>query len=170
MERFATLHGNSLALKGPQLNVGDTAPTARLRKDLLSDYDLNDAAGSPRVYSVVPSVDTPVCALQTKRFYQEAEKLEGVKFFTISCDLPTATGRFCGAEAIDNERIQCLSDHKYVEFGSRYGVLLSDLRILCRAAFVIDASDKIRYAEYVPEISDHPDYDAVIACATQLNN
>jgi thiol peroxidase len=129
---------------------------------------ISETAGRPRIFSVVPSLDTPVCAQQTKRFNEEAAKLTGVGFYTISCDLPTAQARFCGAEGIDRERLQVLSDHFDLSFGRSYGTAVPDLRIDCRAVFVLDRDGIIRYAEYVPEIASHPNYDAVLACARGL--
>lgn len=168
MSRTVTLKGNPITLDGKKISVNDTAPNATLRKDLLTDFKLSETAGTKRVYSVVPSLDTPICAEQTKRFNQEASKLPGITFFTISCDLPTAIGRFCGAEGISADRVRTLSDHKYLEFGKAYGTLIPDLRILCRAVFVVDASNTVRYAEYVPEIASHPNYDAILACLRSL--
>ena len=166
--RQTTLKGNPLGLSGPELKVGDKAPDATLRKDLVSDISLSEFAGKPRVISVVPSLDTPVCAIQTKRFNEEAGNLAGVELITISADLPVAQSRFCGAEGIDAERIKVLSDHKDADFGEKYGTLIPDLRIDCRAVFVVDGNDTIQYAEYVPEIADHPNYDAILECAKSL--
>lgn len=167
-ERFVTLKGNPLALEGPELKVGDAAPNATLRKDLVSDMQLSELAGQVCLYSVVPSLDTPVCALQTKRFNEEAAKMENVKFITISADLPVAQSRFCGAESIDPARVTCLSDHKDVDFGKKYGTLIPALRIDCRALFVVDKNGVLQYVEYVPEIAEHPNYDAALACAASL--
>jgi thiol peroxidase len=167
-DRTVALHGNPIALEGTELKVGDVAPNATLRKDLGADIELSAFSGEARIYSVVPSLDTPVCALQTKRFNEEATSLPGVKFITISADLPVAQARFCGAESIDPAKVTFLSDHKDVDFGKKYGTLLPGLRILCRAVFVVDKNDTIQYAEYVPEISAHPDYDAVLAAAKSL--
>jgi thiol peroxidase len=168
MARTCTLKGNPLNLAGPELRVGDRAPDAVLRKDLMTDFRLSDGRGKVRIFSVVPSLDTSVCALQTKRFNEAAASLPNVDFYTISCDLPTAQKRFCGAENIDPERVITLSDHKDVSFGQAYGTLIPDLRLLCRAVFVVDKDDTLRYVEYVPEIGDHPDYDAVLARAREL--
>lgn len=162
MARTVTLKGNPLTLAGRELKVGDLAPDATLKKDLVTDFKLSQVAGKPRVYSVVPSLDTPVCAQQTKRFNDEAGKIPGVQFFTISVDLPTAQKRFCGAEGIDPERLHVLSDHKDTSFGQAYGTLIPDLRIHCRAVFVADKSDTLRYVEYVPEVANHPNYDAIV--------
>lgn len=166
--RTCTLKGAELALDGPELKVGDIAPDATVRKDLLTDITLSQASGKARIYSVVLSLDTPVCAEQTKRFNEEMANLPEVDFFTISCDLPVAQARFCGAESIDTDRVTFLSDHKDIEFGTKYGTLVPSLRILCRAVFVVDAGGKLAYVEYVPEIAEHPDYDAILACAKAL--
>jgi thiol peroxidase len=168
MARTVTLKGKPLTLAGPQLKVGDKAPDATLKKDLVTDFRLSETRGKPRIFSVVPSLDTPVCAMQTKRFNEEAAKLASVAFYTISADLPTAQKRFCGVEGINPERLITLSDHKDTSFGQAYGTLVPDLRIDCRAVFVVDKADVIRYAEYVPEIAEHPNYDAVLACAKSL--
>ena len=167
-ERTVTLKGNPLELAGNPIQVGDKAPNATLRKDLGADLALSELNGKARIYSVVPSLDTSVCALQTKRFNEEANKLSGVQFVTISTDLPVAMARFCGAEGIDAERMLSLSDHMSTEFGEKYGTIIPALRIECRAVFVVDATDTVRYAEYVPEIADQPNYDAILECARSL--
>lgn len=168
MGRQVTLQGNPLELEGPELKAGDTAPDATVSSGLGVETKLSEASGTVRIYSVVPSLDTPVCALQTKRFNEEAAKLDGVDFYTVSVDLPTAQARFCSAEGIDTDRVHNLSDHKYTEFGAHYGTLIPALRILCRAVFVVDKDDTIRHAEYVSEVAEHPDYDAAIKCAKSL--
>ena len=167
-DRSVTLKGNPFSLEGPELSVGDAAPSVTLKKNLVQDISLDEYAGKVRVYSVVPSVDTPVCAEQTKRFNKEAANMPGVEFITISCDLPVALARFCGAESIGGDHVSTLSDHKDTEFGQRYGTLVSDLRILCRAVFVVGKDDNLAYVEYVPEIAEHPNYDAILECAKGL--
>jgi len=167
--RSIKLKGKEFTLDGPQLKVGDTAPVATLRKDLTSDISLSEYSGKTRIYSVVPSLDTPVCAQQTKRFNEDASKYSDTLLITISCDLPVAQKRFSGAEGIDLNRITFLSDHKDTEFGKKFGALLPELRILCRAVFVIDAEDKLRYVEYVPEMSELPNYDAILKCVGTLS-
>jgi len=169
MSRTCTLKGNPLTLAGPELKVGDTAPDATLKSSLVDDFKLSQAAGRARIFSVVPSLDTPVCALQTKRFNEEAAKLPNVDFYTISVDLPVAMARFCGAEGIDTDKMKVLSDHKDTSFGKAYGTLLPDLRIETRAAFVIGADDKIKYVQYVPEISEHPNYEEILSCAKEIS-
>ncbi len=168
MARTCTLKGKPFSLSGPELKAGDKAPDATLKKGLLDSIKISETRGKPRIFSVVPSLDTPVCAIQTKRFNEEAGKLSGVNVYTISCDLPTAQARFCGAEGIDREKMQILSDHAETSFGRAWGTLVSDLRIECRAVFVVDKDDVIRYAEYVPEIADQPNYDAVLATAKKV--
>ena len=168
MSRSVTLYGNTLYLEGPELKKGDPAPEATLRKDFGTDFFLKDLNHKPRVYSVVPSLDTAVCALQTQRFNKEAASFPGVFWYTISCDLPVAMARFCDKEGIDSKDFHVLSDHKDLEFGKNYGTLFPDIRILCRAVFVIDKNDTIVYAEYVPEISNHPDYEKILSCVKGL--
>jgi thiol peroxidase len=165
MSRTTTLRGNPLPLEGPELKVGDKAPDATLSKDLVNEVNLSEFAGKTRILSVVPSLDTPVCAAQTKRFNEEAANLPDAAFVTISCDLPTAQTRFCGAEGIDQEKLTVLSDHRHTAFGKAYGTLVGPLRVLSRAVFVVGPDDTIKYAEYVPEIAEHPDYDAALAAA-----
>ena len=168
MPRTCTLKGNSLTLEGPQLKVGDAAPDATLRKSLVDTVSISGTNGKVRIFSVVPSLDTPVCAQQTKRFNEEAANLPNVDFYTISCDLPTAMAGFCGAEKVDPERIRVLSDYFDTSFGLAYGTLIHDLRVECRAIFVLDAEGVIRHVEYVPEVADHPNYDSALGCAKQL--
>jgi len=165
MARTCTLKGNPLNLAGPELKAGEKAPDATLKKSLMDSLRISDTRGRVRIFSVVPSLDTPVCAQQTKRFHEEATKLDQVQFYTVSCDLPTAQARFCGAEGVHVERITPLSDHKDTSFGLAYGTLIPDLRIECRAVFVLDRDDTLRYVEYVPEIASHPNYDAALSAA-----
>lgn len=168
MARTTTLKGNPFNLEGPELKVGDKAPDATLKKDLVSDTRISDTRGRNRIFSVVPSLDTPVCAQQTKRFYEEAAKLPNATIYTVSVDLPPAQNRFCSAEGIDREKLIVLSDHKDTSFGKAYGTFVPALRINCRAVFVVDKNDIIRHVEYVPEIASHPNYDAALAAARGL--
>lgn len=168
MSRTVTLKGKPFDLEGMPLKIGDTAPDATLKKSLVDDFKLSQGKGRPRILSVVPSLDTAVCAEMTRRFNKEIAALPNVDFYTISVDLPVAMARFCGAEGINTERVKTLSDHKDVSFGKAYGTLIPALRILCRAVFVIGADDKIRYAEYVPEVAEHPNYSAVLETAKKL--
>ena len=168
MARTCTLKGTSFVLEGPELKPGVRGPEAKLKKTLVDTLSISETNGRVRLFSVVPSLDTPVCAQQTKRFNEEAANLSDVAFFTISCDLPTGMARFCGAENIDPERIRVLSDHFDTSFGLAYGTLIRDLRIESRAVFVLDRDGVIRHAEYVPEVADHPNYDSALQCARQL--
>lgn len=168
MARSCTLKGAPLPLEGPELKVGDPAPEVALKKDLVNQVNLSELRGKPRIYSVVPSLDTPVCSLQTKRFNEEAAKLDKVTTYTISCDLPPAQNRFCGAENINREKMVMLSDHRDGAFGRAYGTYIPSLGIECRAVFVVDDKDRIRYAEYVPEIASHPNYDKALEVARGL--
>ena len=162
MARQVTLKGNPLNLDGPELKAGDKAPDVRLKKSLLDFFKISEGQGKVRLISVVPSLDTPVCALQTKRFNEEAAKLPGVQFCTVSTDLPTAQGRFCGAEGIDKERMMTLSDHMDGAFGKAYGTFIPSIGIECRALFVVDKDGTLRYVEYVKEVAEHPNYDAAL--------
>lgn len=116
-----------------------------------------------RIFSVLPSLDTPVCDAQTRRFDSEAEKLSDVRIFTISMDLPFAQKRWCGNYGVN--RIAMLSDHRTGSFGEHYGTLIPDLRIESRAIFVVGPDNKLRHVEYVKEVGDHPNYEAALAAA-----
>ena len=165
MERAGatTLKGNPLTLIGPELKAGDDAPDFTLVDNGLKAVTLADTGHNVRIISVVPSLDTPVCDAQTKRFNEETAKLPGVDIITVSMDLPFAQKRWCGAFGVDN--VKMLSDHKEASFGSHYGTLIKELRIESRAIFVLDQHNKIRHAEYVKEVADHPDYETALAAA-----
>ena len=159
--------GAPLTLVGPELKVGSKAPGFTTVANDLTPFTLNDARGKTRVISVVPSLDTPVCDAQTRRFNEEAAKLpSSVQILTISMDLPFAQKRWCGAAGID--KIKTLSDHRDASFGTAYGTLIKELRVLSRAIFIVDASDTIRYAEYVKEMTTHPNYDAALKALQQV--
>ncbi|MBM3811746.1 MAG: thiol peroxidase [Acidimicrobiia bacterium] len=162
MERAAatTLKGNPLTLIGPELKAGDTAPDFEGVDNGLQPVTLATTGNGVRIFSVVPSLDTPVCDAQTKRFNEEAAKLSGVDIYTFSMDLPFAQKRWCGAFGID--KVKMVSDHRSASFGSAYGTLIKELRIHSRAIFVVDGSNKIRHVEYVKEVADHPNYDAAL--------
>jgi len=157
------MKGNPLTLIGPELQSGDHAPDFSVVDGTLSAVNLEKTGSNVRIISVVPSLDTPVCDLQTKRFNEEAAKLPGVDILTISMDLPFAQKRWCGAFGVD--RIKMLSDHRTGSFGEAYGTLIKDLRIESRAIFVLDKDNIIRHVEYVKEVADHPNYDAALAAA-----
>ena len=160
-----TFKGNPVTLVGSKVNVGDKAPDFKVLAKDLSEVTLADSNGKVRLISVVPSIDTGVCEAQTLRFNQEASKLDGVEILTISVDLPFAQKRWCAAEGVEN--LQTLSDHRDLSFGTNYGVAIEELRLLARATFVIDSTGKVTYAEYVPEVTDHPDYDKAVEAAKE---
>ena len=157
------MRGNPLTLVGPELKPGDAAPDFNLVDGSLKPVTLRDTGNHVRIISVIPSLDTPVCDAQTKRFNEEAAKLQGVDIITVSMDLPFAQKRWCGAFGVD--KVKMLSDHKEASFGSNYGTLIKDLRIESRAIFVIDPENKIRHAEYVKEVADFPNYEAALPAA-----
>jgi len=157
------MRGNPLTLIGPELKPGDAAPDFTMVDNTMKPVTLKDTGSRVRIISVVPSLDTPVCDAQTKRFNDEAAKLPGVDIITVSVDLPFAQKRWCGAFAVD--RVKMLSDHKDASFGSNYGTLIKELRIESRAIFVLDGQNKIRHAEYVKEVADFPNYEAALAAA-----
>ena len=157
------MKGNPLTLVGPELQTGDHAPDFTVVDGTLSAVNLEKTGSHVRIISVVPSLDTPVCDLQTKRFNAEAAQMPGVDIITVSMDLPFAQKRWCGAFGVD--RIKMLSDHRTGSFGESYGTLIKDLRIESRAIFVLDKDNIIRHVEYVKEVADHPNYDAALAAA-----
>ncbi len=165
MERAGatTMKGKPLTLVGPELKAGDAAPEFNLVDGGLKNVSLKDTGNQVRIISVIPSLDTPVCDAQTKRFNEEAAKLPGVDIITVSMDLPFAQKRWCGAFGV--ERVKMLSDHKEGSFGTNYGTLIKELRIESRAIFVLDADNKIRHAEYVKEVADFPNYETALAAA-----
>jgi len=165
MERTGatTMGGNPLTLVGPELKEGDTAPDFSAIDSGLKPFTLADTGNKIRIFSVVPSLDTPVCDAQTKRFNDELANLPGVDVFTVNTDLPFAQKRWCGAFGVN--KVKMISDHKDASFGEHYGTLIKELRILSRAIFVVDENNKIRYAEYVKEAGDHPNYEAALKAA-----
>ena len=167
MERAGatTLKGNPLTLVGPELKVGDAAPDFAMVDNGLKPVTLQDTGAAVRIFSVVPSLDTPVCDAQTKKFNEAAAKLPGVDIFTVSVDLPFAQTRWCGAFGVD--KVKMLSDHKEASFGASYGTLIKELRIESRAIFVVDGQNTIRHAEYVKEVADFPNYEAALSAARQ---
>ncbi len=152
-----------MTLVGPELHPGDTAPDFAAVDNSLQPVSLDKTGHNVRIFSVVPSLDTPVCDIQTKRFNEEAGKMDGVEIYTFSMDLPFAQKRWSGAFGVDN--IKMVSDHRDASFGAAYGTLIKELRILSRAIFVVDKDNKIVHAEYVKEVADHPDYDSALAAA-----
>jgi len=168
MERpgAATLKGNPLTLVGPELKEGDKAPDFDVVDNSLSPVNLGMTGNAIRIFSVVPSLDTPVCDAQTKRFNDETVKLPGVEIYTVSMDLPFGQKRWCGAFGVD--KVKMLSDHRNASFGVNYGTLIKELRIESRAIFVVGKDNVIRYVEYVKEVADFPDYEGALEAARSL--
>lgn len=156
-----TMHGNPLTLVGSEVKTGDTAPDATLLDNDLKPVSISSYRGRVCVISSVPSLDTPVCDIETRRFNQEAEELgKDVIILTVSMDLPFAQKRWCGAAGVD--RVITLSDHRDASFGKAYGMLIKELRLLARAVHIIDSEGTVRYIQIVNELSEEPDYTEVI--------
>jgi thiol peroxidase len=148
---MTTFKGNEVTLLGKKVEVGQKAPNFTVLANDLSEVTLDDSKGSVRIISVVPSIDTGVCDAQTRRFNEEAASLENVKVLT------------CGANGIEN--VQTLSDHRDLSFGEAFGVTIKELRLLSRSVFVVDSEDNVTYAEYLEEVTEHPNYEAAIEAA-----
>ena len=159
--------GNPLTLVGNEVKVGQAAPDFKVQKSGdMSDYTLSSGAGKTRIVATVPSLDTPVCDQETKRFNEEASKLSNVEIVCVSMDLPFAQKRWCAASNVD--KVVTASDHRDASFGKNYGVLISGGaldRVLARAVFVIGPDNKLKHVEYVSDITQHPNYDAALAAA-----
>ncbi len=156
-----TMGGNPVTLLGNEVKVGDKAPDFTVLKNDLTPFTLKDAGDKIKIISVVPSIDTGVCELQTINFNETASKLgEDVLILTISVDLPFAQQRFCGAKGID--RVITLSDHKDLSFGLNYGFVMEEFRLLARGVVILDRDNTVRYVEYVKEVTTHPDYDKAL--------
>jgi thiol peroxidase len=161
-----TLKGNTVALSGNQINVGDKAPAVTLPNKGLADVQVGGCQDFVQVLVVVPSLDTPVCASETRKFNVEAANIPNTKVFVVSMDLPFAAGRFCSTEGIEN--LDVLSDFRTKEFGNEYGLTIAEgaLRgILARSIIVIDKAGTVVYKELVSEVTEEPDYNAAIAAA-----
>jgi len=158
------MKGEPVTLLGPDLAVGDRAPDFTVVDENLGEVSLSDFAGKVVLLSTVVSVDTGVCAVQTRRFSDAAQELpEDVVSLTVSADLPFALGRFCAAEGASDTI--ALSDHRDVSLGRAYGILIKGLRLLARSVWVIDREGRIAYKEIVPEVTDHPDYERALEAA-----
>jgi len=157
---IVTMGGNPVTLLGNEIKVGDKGPDFTVLKGDLSPYTLKDAGDKIKIISVVPSLDTGVCELQTIRFNEEAANLGDVLILTISVDLPFAQKRFCSAHGID--KVITLSDHKDLSFGLNYGFVMEELRLLARGIVILDRDNTVRYVEYVKEVTSHPDYDKAL--------
>ncbi len=162
-----TMRGNPLTLVGEEIKVGDKAPNFTVLEGLGAPLTLDDLKDKVKVFNVVISIDTPVCDAQTKRFNEEAANLsDNVVILTVSMDLPFAEKRYCEGAGID--RVKLVSDYRDASFGEAYGVLIKEHRLLARAVFVVDRDNTVKYAEYVPEITGHPNYDAALEVIRQL--
>lgn len=166
-DRIVTMHGQPLELVGTLPKVGDKAPNFTVVDNDLKEVRFYDMPGKAFILSAVPSLDTPVCDRETRRFNEEAGKLgPNVKVLTISMDLPFAQKRWCAGAGIAN--VQTLSDYRNGDFGSTYGVMIKGLRLAARCVFVLDANRKVVHVQLVPEISSEPDYDAVLEAVKKL--
>ena len=156
--------GQKLTLVGPALNIGDQAPDFIAINNQLEEVHFQDYADKIKIISVIPSVDTPVCDAQTRRFNTEATRLgDNVVVLTLSMDLPFAQERFCAAAGLD--RVHTLSDHRDADFGMKYGFLIQELRLLSRGMVVVDAQNRIRHIEYVLDADHAVDFAAALEAA-----
>jgi thioredoxin-dependent peroxiredoxin len=155
-----TFGGESVTLPQTEVKVGDQAPDFKVLSNDLQEVSLANYDGKVKLIVTVPSLDTGVCSQETKRFNEEADKLDNVQVLTVSMDLPFAQARWCAAEGVKN--LDTLSDHRDASLGEAYGVLMVEHRLLARAIFVVDSSNKVTYVEYVPEVKTHPNYEAAI--------
>jgi thiol peroxidase len=164
---LVTMKGKPLTLVGKAVKVGDAAPDFTCTANDLSEVKFSSMRGKVVVLASVPSLDTAVCDRETHRFNEEAAKLPGdVRIVTVSMDLPFAQKRWCGAAGVD--RVVTLSDHRDASFGTNYGVLIRELRLLARAVFVVDREGKVRYVEIVREMTSEPDYGAALDAVKKL--
>ncbi|MCW0483209.1 thiol peroxidase [Gaoshiqia sediminis] len=161
-----TFKGNPLTLLGEEIKVGDKAPDFTVLSAGLAPVKLSDYDGKVRVLAIYPSIDTGVCQAQNRRFNAEASNLGDAVILSVSCDLPFAQSRFCAAEGLD--KVITLSDHKDVDFGTKYGFLIKELRLLARGTVIVDKDGIVKYVEYVPEVTTEPDYEAAIKVVKEL--
>jgi len=161
-----TLKGNPVSLAGNELKTGQPAPAFKLQDTTLQDVTLASSGGKTRIIATVPSLDTPTCHAETKKFNEQAATLPNVEVLVVSMDLPFGQKRWCGAEGVAN--VKTLSAHQCTKFGQEYGVLIQGgplNRCLARAVFVVDPQGKLKHVEYVKEIADHPNYEAALGAA-----
>jgi thioredoxin-dependent peroxiredoxin len=161
-----TFKGNPVTLTGNEVQVGQKAPDFTVQKNDMTDYSLSSTTGKTRILVAVPSLDTPVCDMEVRRFNSEASELPDVEIVTVSMDLPFAQRRWCGAA--DAKHLIVASDHRAASFGEAYGVLIQGGpldRVLTRAVFVVGPDDTVKHVEYVSEIAEQPDFDAALAAA-----
>jgi thiol peroxidase len=159
-----TFKGNPVSLVGNEVKAGQTAPDFKAQKTDMSDYTLGSSSGKTRIFLSVPSLDTPVCDSETRQFNREAAKIPDVEIICVSMDLPFAQKRWCQAAHVD--KVVTLSDHREGSFARNYGVMISGGpldRLTARAVFIVGPDNKVKYAEYVKDISEQPNYEAVLA-------
>lgn len=156
--------GNPVKVSGNEVKVGDTAPDFTVINNSMSPVSLKDTKGV-RIFLTAPSIDTPVCDLEVRTFNERASEVPGVTVYTVSMDLPFAQSRWCAAHGV--ESVITVSDFKDRLFGKNFGTYIDDLGLLARAAFVVDSNNKVTYVEYVPEVTNQPDFDAVLNAAKQ---
>jgi thioredoxin-dependent peroxiredoxin len=156
-----TIHGNPLTLVGEEIKIGAPAPDVELLDNDLNPVKLSSFRGKVVVLTAVPSLDTPVCDIETRRFNDEAAMVgPQVQILTVSMDLPFAQKRWCGAAGV--AKLKTLSDHRQADFGQAYGVLIKELRLLARAVFIIDAAGTVQYVQLVKEVASEPNYEEVM--------
>ena len=165
-EGIITFLGNPMTLVGEMVKVGDVAKDFTVVNNDLQAVKLSDFKGKTVILSIAPSIDTGVCAAQTRRFNVEAAKLNNINILSITVDLPFALKRFCGAEGID--QVVTLSDYQNRDFGTTYGFLIDELKLNSRGIVIVDKNGMVQYVEYVKEVTNHPDYDAALACAQEI--
>jgi thiol peroxidase len=164
---LVTFKGGPMTLLGPEIKVGDKAPDFKAADNSLQPATLDSFRGKVKIITSVPSLDTPVCDMETRRFNEEAGKMpDNVVVLTVSMDLPFAQKRWCAAAGV--EKVKTLSDYQGRSFGLAYGVLVKELQLLARAVFIVDDQDIVRYVEMVPEITREPDYDRVLGAVKGL--
>ncbi|HLS52473.1 MAG TPA: thiol peroxidase [Tissierellaceae bacterium] len=159
-EGLVTMGGEPVTLLGKETKVGERADNFTVIKNDLSEYSLKDAGDKIKIISVVPSLDTRVCEMQTIEFNKMASQLDEVIILTISVDLPFAQERFCGAQGID--KVITLSDHRDLDFGMKYGFVMENLRLLARGIVVLDRDNIVQYVEYVKEVREQPNYEQAL--------
>ena len=162
-----TMKGQPLTLVGPELQVGAPAPDFEVAANDLTPFQFSSLKGQVCLIASVPSLDTPVCDLETRRFNDDAANLsQDIQLMTISMDLPFAQKRWCGAAGV--ERLMTYSDHRLASFGLAYGVLIKELRLLARAVFVVDKAGILQYVEVVPELVNQPNYEEILQVVKRL--
>jgi thiol peroxidase len=162
-----TMKGNPLTLTGNEVKAGEKAPDFMALDNDLTPVQFSSYRGKICILSSVPSLDTPVCDMETRRFNEEASRLgKDILILTISMDLPFAQKRWCAAAGVD--KVKTLSDHRDASFGTSFGVLIKELRLLARAVFLVDRQGTVQYIQLVKEVTKEPDYDAILSALKKL--